>query len=190
MDIESILDLLSRPEDQPFVLKILTKRLEDDERLAYADALASCEPLRAEWLRLEVELHREVSPTPAQRARFVELQGQLSRDFVNLFRRDITLNCGQKRDEPRRVRFRFSCDQRWETLEPTEHGDIRFCSRCSERVYHCERAKEAQAHALAGHCISVPKDLADGSVSLDVRHYLGMPDPIGDWMAQFMPEDP
>jgi hypothetical protein len=54
-------------------------------------------------------------------------------------------------------------------------------------VYHCDTVEEAASHALAGHCIAVPKNLEGGGVRLDTSRVLGRPDPLGNWARRLFP---
>lgn len=185
---KSIFEYLNNEGERQYLVPALSGKLDDPRRLLYAKFLDDGDPERAEWLRLEVELHSQAAVEPAKGKRFVELMRAIGCfDWINLLRREQILNCGSDASAAPRVRFAFACPQRWETLSPTEDESARFCEGCKERVYHCEDVREAEKHALAGHCIAVPKNLRGGGVDLDTSHSLGRPDPIGDWARRLFP---
>jgi hypothetical protein len=184
-----LFDYLSDEDERPYLIAAMNGALADEERLAYAAKLDARDPERAEWLRLEVALHASATEDPAVHARFAELSRLLSYDLLRLLRRDMILNCGEARAEKPRVRFTFVCPARWETLTPTEDATVRFCGHCQERVYFCDRGKVAAAHARAGDCIAVPRELTDEHVRLSTRNILGRPDPLGDWARKLFPKD-
>lgn len=185
----TIFDYLNRPEERPFLVPALDRTLTDEERERYAACLEADDPARAEWLRLERALHSRAAADGATRRRFDALCEVLTADWVRLLSRDTVLNCGQARGEPRRVRFAFVCERRWESLAPTAEPGVRACDSCEERVHHCASAREAEAHARDGHCIAVPRALVTTLDGRDTRHILGRPDPIGDWAARIFDDE-
>jgi len=184
----SFFDYLGDPDERLFLGRALDGSLDDDARHLYASRLSEKDPERAEWLRLECALHARATVDAGARARFDHLCETNNHDWVGLLRRDLVLNCGLARDEAPRVRFALVCDRHWESLEPTDDPGVRHCGECNQSVHFSDSAKVAEAHAAAGHCIAVPRTLHDGGVSLDVRHVLGRPDPIGDWARRLFPE--
>jgi hypothetical protein len=79
------------------------------------------------------------------------------------------------------VRFAFECPNKWEGLERTGEAERRWCGECRQSVYWCGTRSEAEAHARAGHCITVPAALAR-SVASDVTQCMtGRPDPVEAW---------
>ncbi|HVK71378.1 MAG TPA: hypothetical protein VM694_43295 [Polyangium sp.] len=184
-----LFDCLRDEEERPFLIEAMNGTLDDEKRLAYAARLDGCDPERAEWLRLEVALHGSATDDTAIHTRFGELSRLFGNDLLRLLRRDMVLNCGDARAERPRVRFSFVCSARWETLTPTEDPTVRFCGHCQERVYFCESGRVAAAHARAGDCIAVPRELSDRDVHLSTRNVLGRPDPIGDWARSLFPDD-
>ncbi|TKD06515.1 hypothetical protein [Polyangium fumosum] len=184
-----LFDYLRDEEERPFLIEAMNGTLDDEKRLAYAARLDPRDPERAEWLRLEVALHGRATNDAAIHARYGELSRLLSYDLLRLLRRDMVLNCGDARAERPRIRFSFVCSARWETLAPTEDPTVRFCGHCQERVYFCEKGRVAAAHARAGDCIAVRRDLRDKDVNLDTRTMLGRPDPLGNWARDLFPDD-
>jgi hypothetical protein len=124
-----------------------------------------------------------------ERRRFDELCAMLASDWLRLMTREALLNCGQARGQPRRVRFAFVCERRWESLAPTEAPTVRACEGCGEQVHRCDSVREAEAHAKQGHCIAVPGELVATVDGHDARHVLGRPDPIGDWATRLFREE-
>jgi hypothetical protein len=65
------------------------------------------------------------------------------------------------------VRFELVCPKRWDSLTPTASPKERYCDACKRNVHYAPTVYEAQALALAGHCVAVdiaqqrsPNDLA------------------------------
>lgn len=184
----TLFEYLSDEEERPYLLAAMEGKLDDTGRLAYAQMLEHREPARAEWIRLEVQLHSQGSSDVNVHRRYSELGRTLGYDFLRMMRRKDVLNCGKGATEPRRVRFSFICDRRWETLLPTETPGERHCNACNSRVYQCSTVREAEAHAHAGHCIAVSYDLVDKAAGGGYRNAVGRPDPIRDWSEKLFPE--
>jgi hypothetical protein len=187
-EVASVLEYLDDGVERPFLVTAVNRTLTDKERERYAAAIARRDPARAEWLRLERELHARAAADRAKRRRFDELCESLQCDWIRLLRRDSLLNCGRAVDKLRRIRFKFLCEQRWESLAPTEDPRVRACDSCRRRVYHCDRVSEAEARVLRGECVAMPTDLmvvAHGDIG--TRHFLGRVLPLGFWPERLFP---
>ncbi len=185
----SIFEYLSDDSERPYLVRAMDGKLDDAGRLAYASVLDDRDPLRAEWIRLEVALQTKATTNTDVHRRFIELGRECGYDFQRMMRRTDVLNCGVATKEPRRVRFSFICEKRWETLHPTESSTVRHCNACDSRVFHCSTVKEAETHARAGHCIAISYDLVDKAAGGGYRNAVGRPDPIGEWSEKLFPED-
>lgn len=53
----------------------------------------------------------------------------------------------------------FQCPGRWSALTDDGKLDSRFCETCKSRVHLCVTHAERRAHAAAGHCVVVYRDL-------------------------------
>lgn len=185
----SMFEYLNDETERPFLIRVFNGKFDDVGREEYAKVLEARDPERAEWLRLEMELYARATTDAAIHQRFRELSRAVGYDFLRLMRRSDVLNCGKAVKEPRRIRFSFICDKRWETLLPTEKAHERHCNACNMRVYHCSTVNEAQTHAMAGHCISVSFELAEKGAGGGYRNAVGRPDPIRDWAEALFPND-
>jgi len=185
----TIFEYLSDEAERPYLLAAMDGKLDDAGRLAYARLLDDRDPLRAEWVRLEVQLHNQATANPDVHGRYVELARECGGDYMRMMRRNSVLNCGKDKTEPRKVRFTFVCEKRWETLPPTENSRERHCNACDSRVYHCATVPEAELHARAGHCIAVSYDLVDKAAGGGYRNAVGRPNPIADWGEKLFPEE-
>jgi uncharacterized protein (TIGR02996 family) len=151
--------------DDVFLQTILRNPGDDGLRLVYADWLEDQGDPRAEYLRIEATLaHR----APAELGHH-DLLTRLREACVNLdpgwlaaVSRVPIENCG--------VSFQFRCPLRWEQLQPTKDGDVRFCESCRKKVYYCSSLELAQAHAAVGECIAIDPRLArrPGDLESDV----------------------
>lgn len=185
----SLFDYLREEDERPYLIAAMDGKLDDTGRLAYAKLVEHRDPLRAEWIRLEVQLHSQGSADVNVHQRFLELGRHLAYEYRRIMRHVDILNCGKGATEPRRVRFSFICNKRWETLLPTENAGERHCNACNSRVYQCATVREAEMHAHAGHCIAVSYDLVDKAAGGGYRNAVGRPDPIGDWRDKLFPEE-
>ncbi|WP_166827833.1 hypothetical protein [Thalassoroseus pseudoceratinae] len=59
--------------------------------------------------------------------------------------------------------FRFRCPNRWESLEPTETSDVRYCEECDQRVYFCRSDDEIATHVELRHCVAFAPPTVDES---------------------------
>lgn len=185
----SLFEYLNDLDERPFLILAFDGKLDDTQRLAYAKVIEAKDPDRAEWLRLEVQLHSHPTSDTNVHRRYVELGRKAGYDFLKIIRRNDVFNCGKATNEPRRVRFSFVCDKRWETLHPTDTPDIRHCNICNERVHHCTTVREAETHARAGHCIAVANTLVEKATGNNYHNMVGRPDPIGDWSSKLFPSE-
>jgi hypothetical protein len=180
-------DYLELEDERPYLLRAWEDKLGDEDRIAYAAVVERRDPARAQWLRLELQLHAQATSDPQVLARFIALGKQIGMDYANLLLRESILNCGKAHGEPPRVRFAFACPKRWHTLLPTVDATVRLCQHCNETVYYCGDVATAAERARAGQCIAIPRELSDGGVESLV---LGRPDPVGDWAERLFPADP
>jgi uncharacterized protein (TIGR02996 family) len=185
----SIFEYLNDESERPYIIAALEGKLDDPQRLAYAELINDRDPARAEWIRLEVRLNAEATEDQAIHRRFAEVRRTIGADFVRFMRRKDILNCGSGSKEARQVRFSFLCERRWETLHPTEEASVRHCNSCDSRVYQCTTVPEAEAHARAGHCIAVSSDIVDKAAGGGYRNAVGRPDPVADWGRKLFPEE-
>ncbi len=185
----SIFEYLSDEKERPYLIPAMDGKLDDAGRLVYAKLLDDLDPLRAEWVRLEVALQAQATTDTNIHRRFIELGREIGHDFQRMMRRKNVLNCGQGANETRRVRFSFICERRWETLQPTESSTARHCNACDSRVYHCSTVNEAETHARAGHCIAVSYDLVEKAAGGGYHNAVGRPDPVRDWSENLFPND-
>lgn len=185
----SIFEYLRDDDERPFLLAAFDGKLDNAKRAEYARVLETRDPIRAEWLRLEMQLHETATSDVRVHERFRELSRQISHDYRQALRRNDILNCGKGATEPRRIRFTFICEKRWETLLPTTNAKERHCDSCNSRVYHCSTLKEANDHALAGHCIAVSFDLVDKGAGGGYRNAVGRPNPVRYWSESLFPEE-
>ena len=155
--------------------------------LDYARYLEDRQDRRGEFLRLEHLLSGRVpgaDVTPARQARHGELLRALApfAAWLGVVRQtDRVLNCGLAADRPPVVRFRFRCARSWEGLAPTPKTGVRHCDGCQRDVYFCDSVEEAERHALAGHCITVPRHVTAAAGEEQLGHYTGMPDVHDLW---------
>ncbi len=187
--MRTIFDFLQEPLEALYLRRFLAGSDTPALRLSYAARLDSVDPLRAEWLRLDVATRDADGAEPEAGARAAELAAQIDPTWLSLMRRETMLNCGRGLGLSPRVRFTFVCDRHWEELTPTAEPRVRHCGGCAKLVHFTDSVPEAEALARRGECIAVPKRLSGGGISLDTSNMLGRPDPLGNWAARLFPED-
>lgn len=167
----ALFELLSDPDEGPFLHALLTHPDDDATRLVYADWLQERGDLRGELLRIEAALGEGVQDSEqraALGARFRALRQTADANWVRLALKDSpVLNCGAASAEAPIIRFAFQCPKTWETLKPMLENSVRFCDSCERKVYFCRTAEQARHHAQAGDCVAIESNL-DRAVT---RHY-------------------
>lgn len=160
--MRSINELVGDPEEGPFVRPFFSGVLATDaQRAAYRDFLVGRGDPRGELLVLAEQLSAPVAPAdaPALRARLLALVAEVDDFWWRCVSSHAwTLNCVQA--PPDTVRFAYECPRLWQELVHTDDARVRDCAECKQQVYLCATLDEAAAHARAGHCISVPSQLA------------------------------
>lgn len=183
--MKTMQDYWQYDDERPYLHMAHVAKLDDAARIEYAAIVERRDPDRAEWLRLEMQLHSDGVKDPAVLARFLALGRQIGMELANLLLRETILNCGDGMQESPRVRFAYRCPKRWNTLLATDTDGVRHCQHCNERVYLCEDVKTAANRALAGQCIAIRKELSDGGVE---SLMLGRPDPVEIWADHLFPD--
>ena len=139
------------PEDMTFLRGILTDPEDLTRWLVYADWLDDRDqPLRAQYLRLSVELGQFSEGHPMRDVlgrRIAELKGQLDPDWVMMFDTPRIGGCYN--------RWQYQCPLTWDSLYATDTPDIRICLRCRQPVFYCHTLEEADQFASAGLCVAI-----------------------------------
>ena len=183
----SLFQMLSVPDEGPFLRALLGQPRRANAMLDYAHYLEDRQDRRGEFLRLEHLLSGRVpgaDVTPARQARHGELLRALApfAAWLGVVRQtDRVLNCGLATDQPPVVRFRFRCPRSWEDLRPTPEGGVRHCEGCQRDVYYCDGTEAAGQHARAGYCIAVPRHVTAAVGEELTGHVVGMPDVHALW---------
>ncbi|MCC6995685.1 MAG: hypothetical protein IT370_13835 [Deltaproteobacteria bacterium] len=157
-----LLDLLGDPEEGPLLRPLFSGLpVTEAQRAAYRDFVVGRGGTRGELLLLAEQLSAPVAPAnaPAMRARLLTLVAEVDPLWWGCVSgHGWTLNCVQA--PPGTVRFAYDCPRLWQELLPTGDARVRDCAECQQQVHLCSTLDEAAAHARAGHCISVPSQLA------------------------------
>ncbi|MFO0824699.1 MAG: TIGR02996 domain-containing protein [Gemmataceae bacterium] len=144
-------------EDKAFIRTILNNPAELTGWLAYADWLDERDDIRAEFVRLQLQLLNpdgtkpEVAfPLEEMRVheRLEELRSLLDPNWLAVFERSPIENCDDE--------FAFKCPKKWERLTGTDNPRVRYCLTCDKKVYHCLTTREAQRRAELGLCVARP----------------------------------
>lgn len=59
----------------------------------------------------------------------------------------------------RKLALIYQCREKWENLQATENDLVRYCTNCSQPVFHVTDVNDVHLAAAAGRCVMVkPKD--------------------------------
>ena len=144
-------------EEVDFLREIEKSPTDETPRLIYADWLEEHGDERADYLRLECELHRLKHLTP----QFIEVSEKLRamrEDFdphwLVAVGRTRVGNCAS-----------FSeCPNKWEWLIATDKPLVRFCDQCRKHVHYCSSLSEAQRLAWEGECVAIDSAMMDAKL--------------------------
>jgi uncharacterized protein (TIGR02996 family) len=149
-----------RSDEMIFFFQAIAAKPEDETcRLVFADWLEERGDARAEFLRVDSALATEQASDERRaelRARWAEFWATLPGPWQTVLGRSLIENCRPSRPvEDFRLRFKFQCPKKWDNLNPTKEGAVRFCACCNRSVYYCHSVDEAKEHAGQGHCVAV-----------------------------------
>src|SRR5262245_48470772 len=155
------------PQETAFLRGIVENPDDDPSRLVFADWLDdNGQAGKAAFVRLEVEFSRQ----PQSSERYAQIREELLRldELIGgrwtwaLVRPGRLLNCGdaQRTLEDPVLRFAYECPNRWADLTPLPDDKVRHCGECKKDVHFCASKEEAEAHAVAGHCVAIGSLLA------------------------------
>jgi uncharacterized protein (TIGR02996 family) len=153
-------------EEIDFLREIEGSPAEETARLIYADWLEERGDPRAEYLRLECELHQLAVGSP----RFRELTTEL-RDLRDGFDPHWLVAVGRTR-VGNCASFSLECPNKWEWLVATEEPLVRFCDHCRKHVHYCSSLSEAQRLAWEGKCVAIDSAMTDAN--LQTRDGIGV----------------
>ncbi len=171
------------PEEQAIVAPLLAGTREQLDVPAYVAYLRGKDPARAELLELIDRLDRSDVDDAAARARITELREQVSEGWVKLVAPHWLLGCG----DDQAVTFSYQCPRTWAELAPTADARVRHCEGCGESVHRCATLAEAEDHARARRCISIPAKLTSAihdQLAPQLRMITGRPDVPAKWFAR------
>lgn len=185
----SLFELLQDPVEGKAFMACLGQPSSVEARVAYAAVLDGIGDPRGELLRLEVLLQ---DPAPGsdyavERARLDVLVSQVSEMWWDAVRLSHPIhNCGQPGEGSAHVRFAFKCPALWSSLAPTAQPGVRHCGGCDERVYLCRSGAEVEAHARAGRCVAIERELYAGAASAMTSTMTGRPDVRALWARRVL----
>lgn len=73
----------------------------------------------------------------------------------------------------RNCKFKFQCDQRWETMQTTDDENVKFCEKCNETVHLCKNPWDLEIVIRENKCVALLEKNDDkvpiliGDVDLD-----------------------
>ena len=171
------------PEESKLVSPLISGRRDQFDAAAYVAFLRSKNDPRGELLELIVRCDQAGVDDPAARARISELREQVWEGWVRLVAPHWLLGCRDKEA----VTFSYQCPRTWAELAPTANPRIRHCEGCGETVHRCNTLAEAESHAIARRCISIPAELTGEihrQLAPQLRMITGRPDVPAKWFAR------
>jgi hypothetical protein len=76
-------------------------------------------------------------------------------------------------DDGRKLAVVYRCREKWETLQRTDNDQVRYCTNCSQPVFHVADTENFHRAVASGRCVMVkPADPR--------AYFLGMPGFL-DW---------
>jgi len=145
-------------EELDFLREIEQSPIDDMPRLIYADWLEEHGDERADYLRLECELHRLKQLTP----QFIEVSESL-RAMREGFDPQWLVAVGRTR-VGNCATFSVECPNKWEWLVTTDKPLVRFCDHCRKQVHYCSSLSEAQRLAWEGECVAIDSAMLDAKL--------------------------
>ena len=138
-------------DDAAFLSAIQANPNDELARLVYADWLDERGDPRGAYLRAESELSATAKPTETHRLSLRLVSDGVPHDWIAAIARVPIEAC--------RLRFRFECPKRWESLTLTDDPSVRRCGQCCETVKFCTSVVEAQQLAASSFCVAVDASL-------------------------------
>ena len=98
-----------------------------------------------------------------------------TRDLV-----DEATNIPSDSSDIRNCEFAFKCPKRWQELTSIDGGDleIRFCSKCEQKVYRCTTDAEIALAIKANRCVAIR--LVHSRDDVEEIHMVGLIEETGD----------
>lgn len=143
-----------------FLREIEKSPSDEMARLIYADWLEERGDERADYLRMECDLHRIGQLTPD----FMELTEKL-RAMREEFDPHWLVAVGRTR-VGNCASFSIECPSKWEWLVKTDKPLVRFCDHCRKKVHYCSSLSEAQRLAWEGECVAIDSAMTDASLRM------------------------
>ena len=194
----SFFEALRHPSEAPFLYTCMQRPQDRAARQRYLQFLAAEGDVRGEALRLHGLLtepeYANALPS-AESAHHRAALRKLLPLIDGVWWATVTgspqvYQCGSAPNaQTPQVRFRFECPNNWNTLEPTDQADRRFCPSCGEHVYFADSVSRAEQLARQGACIAVPAQLTDKLAKNLTEHCVGRPDWRKMWAERIFGED-
>jgi hypothetical protein len=171
------------PEEAKLVAPLMSGNPEQLDVPAYVAFLKAKSDPRGELLELIDRCDKAGVDDPAARARITELREQVWEGWVRLVAPHWLLGCG----DDQAVEFSYQCPRTWAELAPTADPTVRHCEGCGESVHRCGSLAEAENHARARRCISIPVELTTAiykQLRPQLQMITGRPDVPAKWFAR------
>lgn len=128
-------------EEISFLKQIESDLGDDSSRLVYADWLEERGDVRAEYLRLDVQITSDddsTADTPDSITRIEELTETIDPDWLAVVSRSPIEGCHSHLIQNR------GCPQIWRALHKTDTPTIRVCETCKSPVHFCTKTSNAK----------------------------------------------
>lgn len=185
-------------KEHVFIREIFYEPEDYSARMIYADWLEEHQDIRAELLRMDLELQQ--SDVTDERRQAIQRRRQklltkvdsvwtsllamsaiekcpaAKQAQLEAFKANQDIEDDEGNSESEELEFRFRCPKRWENLTPTdENQQVRFCNECQRSVHYCYDIQTARTHAERGDCValdpSVPRKAYDLDFTIDMNWF-------------------
>jgi len=171
------------PEEMKLVAPLISGRPDELDVPAYVAYLRGNDDPRAELLELIARCEQTAVDDPFARARISELREQVPWGWVRLVAPHWLLGCG----DDKAVELSYQCPRTWAELAPTADPAVRHCEGCGEAVHRCDSLAQAEDHARARRCISIPVELTSAihkQLAPQLRMITGRPNIPALWLER------
>lgn len=153
-------------DEDAFLKKLLENPADDTVRLVYADWLDENEQpaaaLKSEFLRLEAEPSSTDDRREQIQGRLQFLVADLEPNWLAVVSKLTIENCPNGGTEvsssgvrTKKLKWKYLCPRKWEELQITSEGTVRFCTSCRQNVYYCNTIEAGRDHVEDGHCVVI-----------------------------------
>lgn len=156
------------PQEEVFLREIRFSPEDQQLKEVYADWLEERGDLRAELLRIDLELAHRGTLTPDRetdlKTQRAALHPKLSPNWVAFVSDAAIEKCAPE--------FAYLCPKRWDALKVLDDdAAIRYCDQCGREVHYCQSIESARSHASKLHCVAIDASVVREQGDLETEFY-------------------